>query len=343
MHYPSALSCVLCVGVIGVSYKTADLNLREAIARAAQSLSDQRGLFFPHATVVLSTCNRTEIYFSDSNLAQVHSDLLAFFRTQIEEPFEHCLYSYFAIDCFMHLCRVSSGLESAILAETEIQRQVRVSYQRSKELFQLSSSLHYIFQKALKVGKTLRTEVEWQKGGPTLYGTLWQIAQREWGDVSNRKILLVGYSEIHRGWLSFLAHKGIKQVTLCTKQPETICLEGVIACDRRVLERWADYDWIVCASQAEEYLISGKSEKRHLIYDLSVPRNVDPEVVLNKGVKLLNIEQINCQIDQKKRAYQAYVQQCEEHLKQNVRRLARIYRQKTLRADLTRLEVAQRS
>src|SRR5207244_4328762 len=144
---------------------------REAIARAAQSLSGEKGIFFQHPIVVLSTCNRTEIYFSAENLAEAHSDLLAHFRKQIEEPFEHRLYSYFGIDCFAHLCRVASGLDSAILAETEIQRQVKVAYAAGRVL---PSCLHYIFQKALKVSKGMRNQMA--ISSPTLYTTLWQLA-----------------------------------------------------------------------------------------------------------------------------------------------------------------------
>src|SRR3989344_5631616 len=103
-------SCVLRVGVIGVNFKTAELPLREAIAKSAQSLAGERSLFFPCPTVLLSTCNRTEIYFSADDLAQVQSELLSLLRRQVAEPFEHRLYSYFGIDCFAHLCRVAAGL-----------------------------------------------------------------------------------------------------------------------------------------------------------------------------------------------------------------------------------------
>lgn len=332
MHLISGDVCILSVGVLGISYKTAELKLREALARAASMFADERSFFFPHPTVLLSTCNRTEIYFSGPDLAQAQSDLLGFLRSQIDEPFEHRMYSYFAIDCFMHLCRVTSGLDSAILRETEIQRQVRIAYARAQDLFSLPSAMHYIFQKALKVSKTLRGEIELNRGAPTLYGTLWQIAEKELGDVSQKKILLVGYSEIHRGFLSFLSHKGVNRITLCTKSPSSVCLEGVRVTDRKILGYWQEYDWIVCASQSETYLLQGRSSNKHLIFDLSVPRNVDPQIALNPGVRLWNIEQINNQIEQKKQSYSAYVTECEESLKQNVLRLARLYRQKVLRA-----------
>lgn len=306
---------MLAIGVLGLNFKTADLALREAIARGVQSLSDQRAIFFPHPTVVLSTCNRTEVYFSASDLAAAHSDLLAHLRTQISEPFELRLYSYFGIDCFAHLCRVTAGLDSAIFAETEIQRQVKIAYSRASGFHRLPSDLHYLFQKALKVGKSVRTNLG--QGPQTLYGTLWQMA--EW---TGKNILLVGNSEINRGFASYLIHKGISTFSLCTRYPETVRLEGVFVCDRSVLKQWQSFDVIVSASFAEEYLITGVGERRHLLFDLSVPRNIDSEVGLS--ATLYNIDQLmpNCRDVQG-------LGHCESLIWEQVFRLSQIYRIKT--------------
>jgi len=303
---------MLQIGVLGINFKTAELALRESIARGAQSLSGERAIFFPHPIIVLSTCNRTEIYFSSDDLAAAHSDLLAYLRAQIEEEFEHRLYSYFGVDCFAHLCRVASGLDSAILAETEIQRQVKVAYAQARRL---PSCLHYAFQKALKVSKGIRNRLELERGTPTLYGTLWQLA--EW---KNKRILLVGYSEINRGLISYLMHKQVKDLTLCTRDPFSLKLEGIHLRDRTVLDRWQEYDVIVCASKANGYLISGNGSKNQVIFDLSVPRNVDPNV----GAKLYNIDQL---IEQNEGALR--LERCEAFLWENVLKLTRIYRSKT--------------
>lgn len=295
---------MLAIGVLGLNFKTADLNLREAIARGTQSLGQNIFLRFP--VVLLSTCNRTEVYFTAENLASAHSDLLALLRKNIEEPFEHRLYSYFGIDCFAHLCRVTAGLDSAMFAETEIQGQVKQAYLRASA--RLPACLHFAFQKALKVGKSIRSQLSQEN--PTLYGTLWRMT-----DWKNKKILLVGYSEFNRGFASYLMHKNIRNFTFCTKNPEQV--EG--ACNRSVLERWQEYDVIVCASKAEGYLIRGKGESHHLIFDLSVPRNVDPQV--GESVTLYNIDQFSEQNREEER-YEAL-------LWENVVRLWRIYAAKT--------------
>ncbi len=314
--------CLLRVGVIGINHKTADLGLREAIARGTESFADERGLFFHHPTVLLSTCNRTEIYFSSDDLAAAHSDLLSLLRGQIEVPFAERLYSYFGIDCFAHLCRVTAGLDSAIIAETEIQRQVKVAYQRSCDVAELPGCLHYIFQKGLKVGKEVRNQLELERGSPNLYGTLWQIGEEALGSLKQKRILLVGNSKINRGFLSFLIAKGARNLTLSTKNP--VPMKEAFVTDRSILQEWPSFDLIVCASKSDGYLITGKGKS--LIFDLSVPRNVDPEVGCSAA--LWNIEQVNHKIEQRRKAQADGLQRCYSLIWQQVIHLARLYRLK---------------
>lgn len=317
--------CVLRVGVIGINFKTADLYLREAIAKSAQSLAGEKSLFFPHPTILLSTCNRTEIYFSAEDLAQAQSDLLTLLRRQVEMPFESHLYSFFGIDCFTHLCRVTTGVDSAILGETEIQRQVKTSYARACKFLALPACMHYLFQKSLRVAKLMRNQLALERGVPSLFSTLWQIAKQELKDLKQINILLVGNSEIHRGFASFLSHKGIDKPMFCTRFPEHF--KGERVCDRKELNHWNNYDLISCATQANDFLIQGRGKKRHLIFDLSVPRNVDPRV--EKGdVSLFNIEQIDQLIKQKKFMQKESLERLETDLFDNVVRLARLYRDK---------------
>ena len=319
--------CLLRVGVIGMNFKTAQLPLLEQMSRAATHLSGERALFFKHPTVILSTCNRTEIYFSALDLAEAQGDILSFLRSEIEEAFEHKLYSYFGIDAFTHLCRVTAGLDSAILAESEIQRQVKVAYAKSMNLPQC---LHYVFQKGLKVAKQVRSQIFLDKRAATLYSTLWQVATEALGDLKKRSILLVGYSEINRGFASFLIHRGMQNFGLCTTNPETVCFDGAIVYGREELNRWASYDLIVCASRSKQYLISGEG-RGGLIFDLSVPRNVDPAV---DGVKLMNIEQIHRLIEKKQESQTLQLAECESFIEKSALHLAQLYRAKIERQGL---------
>jgi len=281
--YRSALR----VGVLGVNFKTAELSLRERIAKGAQSLAGEKSHFFSHPTVLLSTCNRTEIYFSAPDLGAAHIDLLAQLRRHISFAFEPYLYSYFGIDCFAHLSKVTAGLDSAIQFETEIQHQVKTSYVRASQILPLPAELHYLFQKSLHVAKWLRN-CEGKQEAPSLFGTLWQLAEKILGNLKSKRILLVGYSEIHRGFASFLKSKGICP-TFCTRSSLTLHTAHVRG--REELERWREYDLVSCASASNEYLIQDAGRPGQLLFDLSVPRNIDPAVA-GGGVHLYNIDQL---------------------------------------------------
>jgi glutamyl-tRNA reductase len=317
--------CYLRVGIIGINYKSSDLAFREKFSRVAEKLSGERALFFKHPTVLLSTCNRTEIYFSAEDLAEAHSDLLSFFRLHLFESFEHRLYAYFGLDCFCHLSRVASGLDSAILAETQIAAQVKQAYCLASQATLLPSSLHYIFQKSLRVAKFARNSFSLRKGDATLYGTLWQEAAKYFSDLKKAKILLVGYSEVNRGFGAFLLHRGVQGFSLSTRRPSLASMEGALIKGRDLLERWTEFDWIVCAAKSEEYLIRGEGTGHHLIFDLSVPRTADPNI---KKATLWNIEQIDRFVEKNRRLAKEGLERGDAFVQEYVHRLAKIYRTK---------------
>lgn len=317
--------CVFKIGLIGINYKTADLPLREIVSMTAESLRGEKALFFPHPTVLLNTCNRTEIYFSALDLADAHQELLGFLKKGIQAPFEQKLYTFFGFDCFVHLSRVAAGLDSAILAESEIQRQVKTAYLKAKGALFLPSCLHYAFQKALHVSKAVRSHLTFDHDAPTLYGTLIRLAEKTLGNLGEKKILLIGNSEINRGFALFLEKRGVDSFVFCTKDPSKIKGRAI---DRSQIECWREFDLIVSASQADGYLVKGNGGKRHLIFDLSVPRTVDPALKNFPEVFLYNIEEINQMIEEKRVARKETLDECEEKVYEHVYRLARLYRKK---------------
>src|SRR5262249_51645888 len=122
------------IGVVGINHKLADLKLRETLAKACQRrFGPGQSTHGSHTFILLSTCNRTEVYFSSEDLAQSHSYFLSILNQEVDEDFDQKLYSYFGKDCFLHLSRVTSGLDSAIVAETEIQGQVKSAYENANE------------------------------------------------------------------------------------------------------------------------------------------------------------------------------------------------------------------
>lgn len=319
--------CLLKLAVIGLNHKTAELDFREIMAKGASALSGEKALFFSHPTILLSTCNRTEIYFSADDLAEAHSDLLIFLRRHIDDSFEHRLYSYFGLDAFFHLSRVAAGLDSAIFAESEIQRQVKVAYQNAARISKLPSCVHYAFQKALKIGKEVRTIYGLSSAAPNLASTIWELANSAFEDLPLRKLLFIGHSEINRNLAAYFNRKKGPRLFLSTKQPSAVRIPDCTVFDRSELLHWRNYDLIIAASASDQYLISGVAVRPQLIFDLSVPRNVDPQLKTSPKITLYNIETLNEIVAEKRQAHLADSGRIDELVRARTIQLARLYRE----------------
>lgn len=292
------------IGVVGINHKLADLKLREQLAKACQKrFHNEHSMHGEHHFVLLSTCNRTEIYFNSEDLPTTHTYLLSILRLEVEEDFDQKLYSYFGKDCFAHLIRVTSGLDSAVIAETEIQGQVKTAYEIAVESRFLPKELHFIFQKSLGTAKKIRTEIQLGRGTPTMEQAIFTTGKHFLNSRANASILFVGASEINCKILSHLLNKKMSNITMCNRTLDTaksISFNhsiNILEWDRLLLE-WHEYDWIIFGTKSSNFLLtrehtehSFKSQK--LIMDLCVPRNVDPFIARDPRITLLNIDQIN--------------------------------------------------
>jgi len=288
------------VGLIGMNYKLLDLELRELFAKKAKKLSEEN---FGFPVVLLSTCNRTEIYFSAEDLAEAHSLLLTELKKEIEEITEHHLYSYFGENCFSHIAKVTSGLDSVIFGETEIQRQVKEAYENASNLGVLPSCLHFMFQKSLKLGKEIRTTYSLPKTHVSMESTLHDLIRYFFTEDKDLSILFVGFSEINRKIIPFLKGKSFSKLHLATRSKESATQIPVQLIDWPALSNWPSYDVVISGSVASEYLLRAdhltKFPQNKLVLDLSLPRNVDPFIGRHPSITLFNIEEINSFIDQK--------------------------------------------
>jgi len=296
------------IGILGINHKSADLRLREKLAKACgRRFGSENSMHARYAYVLLSTCNRTEIYFTSPDLAQTHTDLLAILRHEVEEEFEHRVYSYFGSDCFFHLACVTAGVDSALIGETEIQGQVKRAYEGAAELRMLSRELHFLFQKCLKIGKNVRTQEVMTRGLPTLEEAILQAGESLLGDLKHRKILFVGLSEINHKIFVRFKQKGFRNITFCNrsfdKAQKVAARENVKLLSWEQFEEWSTFDLTIFGTKCPDFLVSDAPviQERKLIIDLSVPRNVNPLLGRRKEITLLNVDQLNRVIDRKRR------------------------------------------
>lgn len=323
------------IGVLGINFKSAEIGIREYVSKACQKkLSRLSEVSGKYACVVLSTCNRTEIFFSAPDLAEAHSELLSVLKEEIPVAFEHKLYAYFGYDCFLHLAQVTSGLDSAILAESEIQRQVKLAYEHTLLHYSLPSSMHYLFQKALKLGKEIRSSLSFSQSQVTIAKILFEISQHLLKSLEGLPLLFIGNSEINRRTMAYFKRKGADSITLCTRSlfsaREMAEKEGWKLLSWEKLSHWKDYPLVICASNAPHYSVihSAEIDKARLIFDLGVPRNVDPALSRHPKLTLINMEQLGEMIASRQSKNAMEITRAESILQRGVYRYVQSFQQK---------------
>lgn len=326
------------VGVLGINHKQGNLELRELLAKACQKrLSPHSSTHGQHSFVLLSTCNRTEVYFSSEELANTHSYLLSILRNDVNEDFDQKLYSYFGKDCLLHLCRVTAGLDSAIVAETEIQGQVKAAYESAQEYQQLPFEMHYFFQKSLAIAKKTRSELPAKAGLPNIEHVVYQTGHHFFSSIAQAKVLFIGASEINKRILSYFKAKNICDISICNRSEK----KGMEFSDKYdvaylpwdVLNQLNHFDWIIVGTKAPEYLVKYQNLpetliQKKLMIDLSVPRNVDPSLALHPSITLLNIDQINRRLKIRKKRLQQALNSAEEFLYSAIDRQIFLFQEK---------------
>lgn len=325
------------VGVVGINHKLARLKLRELLAKACERRFSVANYFqLEGSFLLLSTCNRTEIYFSSDNLSQTHTYILTILRAEVGEDFDQKLYSFFGLDCFSHLCRVVAGLDSAILGETEIQGQVKIAYETTRNRTPLSSALHFLFQKAFRVGKLIRAEMNFCRGMPELEHAILHIVEHYFHNSKNAKFLFIGASNTNRRVIHLLANKGFQDLNLCNRtqtRADAVAQETGIRCvPWKNLHDWALYDAVILSTKSPHTLIHSRELHCYdpkLIIDLSVPRNADP-LLAKYPVTLLNIDDVTHSLMVWRKKLTSLMTQAEEIVERQTIKYGDIFLRKSL-------------
>lgn len=310
------------IGILGINSKLADLQLREKLAKTCQRLfAGQNAQHGSCSIVLLSTCNRTELYFHSPQLAETHSYLLDLLRQEIADEFDQQLYSFFGQDCFLHLCQVTSGLDSAVLGETEIQGQVKQAYELATEYIALPKELHYLFQKALMIGKKARNHIVIDRNAFGLEHAILAAGQRHFLDCTQAKILFVGASEINCKVITFLKAKQCHSLFICNRTNKTAAslasTHHLQTFDWAKLSEWHAFDWIICGTKANDFILDKKSlsipfKGKKLLMDLSVPRNIDPKMACDSRISLFNIDQLNSNLTEQRQQIKQFLNQAQQ-------------------------------
>jgi glutamyl-tRNA reductase len=299
-----------------VNHNTAPVDIRE---RLAFSKADVRGILdtfsregAPEA-FVLSTCHRTEFYVAGPPSADLEGLVTRVLDTvvgsgAVRKP--EYWYDHSDQAAVRHLFRVASGLDSMVLGEPEILRQVKTAIETAREVGSAGTFLNEVFHRCLHVAKRVRTDTALGEGSVSLASATYGVVRGHLGDLRDRRILLFGTGEIAEQVAQYFGKDMGTNLTILSRtaeRAERLATEvGADACDAsEKLAQLQKVDGVICASSTTEYLVTAQevaaiSEGRStplVFVDLGHPRNIDPSVRELAGALLYGIDDLRAEIE----------------------------------------------
>jgi glutamyl-tRNA reductase len=302
------------VVVIGLNHRTAPLELLErmnvADGQLPKSLHDLCSREHISEAMVLSTCNRAEVYAVAERFHGAYSDIRGFLAEHSflpPEDFADHLYVHYDAAAAAHLFSVTAGLDSAVLGESEIQGQVKQAWDRAREHGAAGPGLNLLLRHALEGGKRARTGTGIGRKITSVSQAAVAMAAERLGGLAGKIVLLLGAGDMGEGMAVALAGAGdgVNLMVANRTHAKAVALAARIGAEPVALvdvpDRVADIDLLLTSTGSQTPIIErsdlepvmiGRSERPLLVVDIAVPRDVDPAVAEIDGVTLLDMDDL---------------------------------------------------
>lgn len=324
--------------LVGLSYRTAPIDVRERLAltpamlRSAlthfDSIHLQAHLSDVREGVILSTCNRLEVYalVRDPHTAtKAIVNFLAHASDIAPETLIKHLYVYHDEAAGCHLMRVAAGLDSMVLGEPQILGQITEAYEAALSQKAAGTVLSALFRAAIHVGKRVRTETAIGVNATSISAVAANLATRLLGDLSQRHILLIGAGEMGGIAVRALIRRGISYITVANRSYDRAvqlarAWNGQAITFQQLPAALIEADIVISSTSAPhpildqallEPAMAARSGRSLFIIDIAVPRDVDPQVAAIAGVHLHNIDHLRSQTDENLRERESQIPQAE--------------------------------
>jgi glutamyl-tRNA reductase len=310
------------LAVVGVSHQTAPVEVRERFAFLDQevpaALNALRAACGVEEAVLLSTCNRTELYLYpvDPETIAYAERMLAEKAGPLSRPASVYLYKHQDLDAVRHLFRVASGLDSLVMGEAEVQGQVRDAYQRAASAEATpplaGPVLNRLFQSALSVGGRVRNETPVGEGAASVASVAVELAKKIFGVLDDRRVMVLGAGQTAELVVEALRREGARDVTVVNRTYERASdlaqrLQGRALGLQELSGALRDVDIVITSTAAPHAVLrtvtfheAFPQGRKHplLIVDIAIPRDVDPAIADEANVFLYNIDDLRKLIDE---------------------------------------------
>ncbi|HEY1924489.1 MAG TPA: glutamyl-tRNA reductase, partial [Candidatus Acidoferrum sp.] len=319
--------------LVGLNHRTAPVEVRERVSftaeqsrRAADELRS-RGIL--EETLVLSTCNRSEVYGvppeSMHDSLKGLSSFLSEFHSVGSEILTSSLYHHYDRNAVRHLFRVSAGLDSMLLGEAEILGQVRDAYKVAHEQGATGPVLNRLFQGALEVGKRVRTETQLGMRPMSVAAAGVKLAERIFGKLPGHTALVLGAGTVSEQVVSTLCDRGVSDLLVMNRSRDRAA-ELAEKFHGTVVE-WGDWqsallkpDVVVSSISAEEPILSrailesameARGNRALFLMDLGMPRNIEAAAAELYNTYLYNLDDLSAIVSQNRQAREGEVPRAE--------------------------------
>ena len=308
----------MSVLVVGLSHRSAPVDLLERLSLTGDDVPKalhelQQGASIAES-VVLSTCNRVEVYAHVTRFhggVQEVSDLLARLSGVPLDALSDHLYVHYEERAVQHLFAVASGLDSMVVGEGQILGQVRTAFKTAQDEGSVGRVLGEAFRHSLRVGKRVRTETSIGRAGASLVAVGLGIATAALGPLDGKRAVIVGAGSMGALAGTTLQREGVRDLVVANRTPERAAalaasLHGTGIGLNDLTAAIADADLVVSSTGASGLVIeadavreamSGRETRPLFLLDLALPRDVDPEVREVPGVRLADLDALRAVLD----------------------------------------------
>jgi glutamyl-tRNA reductase len=316
--------------VAGLSYKTAPVEVREKLAVHASRLRCH-GCRLKLAgnlseVVLLSTCNRVEIYgvspWVKGNVYRLFQQLAT-----SEVDFAPYLYVKEGAEAIGHLFSVASGLDSMVIGETEITGQVKQAYQAAQDAKLTGRITNRLFQTALQVAKEVRTQTGIGRGATSVGSVAVELAERIFDkDLSAKTVMIIGAGKMGEACVRHLAKKGARSVLVSNRSPERALNLATEFGGRAVrfeecLDTMIEADIVVSSTGCPQTILhrqdlacrlAARRNRPLFLIDIAVPRDIDADVQELENVYLYNVDHLEAIVRENVKQREQELARCQE-------------------------------
>jgi glutamyl-tRNA reductase len=326
--------------LVGLNHRTAPVEVRERVSFTAEqsrkAADELRSRGILAETLVLSTCNRSEIYGvppeSSRESAPGLSSFLSEFHAVQADVLSISLYHHYDRAAVQHLFRVSAGLDSMLLGEAEILSQVREAYRFAHEYGATGPVLNRLFQGALEVGKRVRTETELGSRPMSVASAGVKLAERIFGKMNDRSALVLGAGTISEQVVNQLRDRGIARLFIMNRSRDRA--EELARRFGGKVVGWGEWDTalkapdvVVTSVSAEEPVLRretlqaamvARGNRALFLMDLGMPRNIEAAATDLYNVYVYNLDDLTEIVEQNRHARESEVPRAESIVEEHV-------------------------